>query len=47
MPSKKQESPEAAQWKQRKAQLQWAWRAAIVVVIAYTLAKYFKVPLPF
>jgi len=45
--SKKSDGPGGLLDKQRKTQLQWAWRAAILVLIAYTLAKYFKVPLPF
>jgi hypothetical protein len=45
--AKKSESNDALLNKQRKTQLQWAWRAVILVVVAYTLAKYFKVPLPF
>lgn len=45
--AKKPDTPEAAQKKQRMAQLRLAWQVLIVVVIAYTLAKYFKVPLPF
>jgi hypothetical protein len=45
--ARKSETPDAAKAKQRKAALQLAWRAVIVLVVAYTLAKYFKVPLPF
>lgn len=45
--SKKSEGPDALLTKERKTQLQWAWRAVILVVVAYSLAKYFKVPLPF
>jgi len=44
---KKAEQTDAILTKQRKTQLQWAWRAVILVIVAYTLAKYFKVPLPF
>lgn len=44
---RKQETPDAARRKQQKAQLQWGWRVAILLLIAYTLAKYFKLPLPF
>lgn len=43
----KQDTPEAAKKKQQAAQLRLAWQVLIVLVIAYTLAKYFKVPLPF
>lgn len=45
--AKKTDPTDALITKQRKTQLQWAWRAAILIVIAYTLLKYFKVPLPF
>lgn len=45
--SKKTDGPDTLLNKQRKTQLQWAWRAVILVVVAYTLLKYFKVPLPF
>lgn len=45
--TRKSDTPEAIKAKQQKAMLQLAWRAVIVLIVAYTLAKYFKVPLPF
>lgn len=42
--TRKTETPEA---RQRKAAFQIAWRVVIGLVVVYTLAKYFKVPLPF
>jgi hypothetical protein len=44
---RKSETPEALKAKQQKAMLRIAWRVVIGLVVAYTLAKYFKVPLPF
>ncbi len=45
--TRKSETPEALKVKQRKAAIQIAWRVVIGLVVAYTLARYFKVPLPF
>ncbi len=40
-------SAEPDKTKQLKANFQMVWRVLILVVIAYVLAKFFKVPLPF
>ncbi|MDX2202027.1 MAG: hypothetical protein NW223_04710 [Hyphomicrobiaceae bacterium] len=40
-------TPEAGKARQHKAMLQLAWRAVIVLIAAYTLAKFFRLPLPF
>ncbi len=45
--ARKSETPEAVKTRQRKQALQIGWRVIIVLIAAYTLAKFFKVPLPF